>query len=155
MKSKESSLGSKSCNTCRDVKPLSEFNIINKKTNPRPDYYCRSCRSEYRKKWYDERGGKEKQNKYWFGGAKEKSRWERIQREYNLSRDEYDALLTSQNNKCAICQTEKPEDRHFDVDHDHTTGRVRGLLCNRCNRGLGYFNDDFTLIRTALNYLAS
>src|SRR5437867_13162633 len=55
--------------------------------------------------------------------------------ELGLSLAEYDALLAAQGGGCAICDR-PPKTRRLDVDHDHRTGKVRGLLCHRCNRGL-------------------
>lgn len=68
-------------------------------------------------------------------------------RRYGLTVDDYDRLLAEQGGACAICGVDRPEirrktDRHFHVDHCHETGVVRGLLCNRCNRGLGMLGDD-------------
>ena len=73
---------------------------------------------------------------------------------YGLSIAAYDALLAKQNNKCAICPIHISESaRRFAVDHDHVTGDVRGLLCFRCNAGIGKFNDDPALLKLAVAYL--
>lgn len=76
---------------------------------------------------------------------------------YNITKEEYESLLERQNGCCAIC--EKPQFelmgriRYLGIDHNHETGKVRGLLCDICNRGIGYFKDDFRLITKAINYL--
>lgn len=75
----------------------------------------------------------------------------RLQRQYGLSRADYDALVASQNSACAICE----EVVMMHVDHCHSTGVVRGLLCIRCNRGLGYFKDTPKFLTRAAAYLAS
>jgi hypothetical protein len=80
-------------------------------------------------------------------------------RQYGLTDDDYAALLTSQDGVCAICGTNDPgrgnggQRRHFSIDHDHLTGRVRGLLCDRCNRVLGRMDDSPELLRKAAMYL--
>lgn len=64
-------------------------------------------------------------------------------KKYNLTPDEYDTILKKQNGVCAICQTDRPTKRSHSlpVDHDHVTGKVRGILCIPCNRALGYFEN--------------
>jgi Recombination endonuclease VII len=65
-------------------------------------------------------------------------------------------LFERQNGTCAICGREEWEKvKVLGVDHDHKTGRVRGLLCTDCNMGLGKFKDDPALLRKAIKYLGS
>jgi hypothetical protein len=75
-------------------------------------------------------------------------------RQYGLSRDDYDALLARQGGVCAICR-KKPErpKRRLCIDHCHFTNEVRSLLCNKCNVGLGMFDDDPDRLRAAADYL--
>jgi AAA domain/Recombination endonuclease VII/Homeodomain-like domain len=78
------------------------------------------------------------------------TRWTRaIKRRYGLSREAFDALLARQGGVCGICKKHRP----LCVDHCHVTGKVRGLLCHKCNRGLGHYNDDPDLTRAATAYL--
>lgn len=78
-----------------------------------------------------------------------------IRRVYGITQAEYDAMLEKQNGKCAICNnTDEVEGRKLAIDHCHTTGRVRGLLCGKCNRGLGLFKDNPDLLLKAISYLA-
>lgn len=73
---------------------------------------------------------------------------------YNITLDEYNLLLKEQDYKCALCGTEKAGGRGtFHVDHDHKTGKVRGLLCHHCNTGLGLFYDSENLLLKAILYL--
>ena len=74
---------------------------------------------------------------------------------YGINTDEYELMLDSQNNSCAICRGPKTNNRtnYFDVDHCHKSGKVRGLLCSKCNLGLGYFQDNKKLMLLAYNYL--
>jgi len=63
-------------------------------------------------------------------------------------------MLEEQNYRCAICNNEdEVEGRRLAIDHCHTTGVVRGLLCGKCNRGIGLFYDSQELLERAINYL--
>ena len=73
-------------------------------------------------------------------------------RPYGLSADEYRSLVEKQQNRCAICGS-PPQKRRLCVDHDHTTGKVRELLCRTCNAGLGHFKDNEELLLAAASYL--
>jgi len=73
---------------------------------------------------------------------------------YGIKPAEFDALLDSQGGRCAICRTETAGGKGgWHVDHDHATGRIRGLLCHGCNIALGYFRDDPDRLRAAMAYL--
>jgi hypothetical protein len=83
-----------------------------------------------------------------------------LKKKFDITVQQYDAMLASQNDVCAICKrsdnvmdyrTGKP--RRLAVDHCHTSGHVRKLLCQQCNQGLGNFRDDAVLLRAAANYL--
>jgi hypothetical protein len=79
-----------------------------------------------------------------------------VRKTYGLEDGEYEALLEAQGHRCAICGRRAGKVR-FAVDHDHSTGRPRGLLCpgseHGCNKGLGFFNDDADLLQRAADYL--
>jgi hypothetical protein len=84
----------------------------------------------------------------------ERERELKLLKNYGITLENYDILLESQKGVCAICFTNKPGNKkRFSVDHDHKTGKVRGLLCDKCNRGLGYFNDNFEILEKAIKYL--
>lgn len=74
-----------------------------------------------------------------------------------ITEAEYNAMLEAQEHCCAICRTDKPWTRSgaWAVDHDHVTGKVRGLLCHSCNLGLGKFNDDAEILLAAAEYVQS
>lgn len=73
-------------------------------------------------------------------------------KKYGLTIEEYDRLLVSQNGVCAICR--KTDSTHrLCVDHDHITGKVRGLLCGKCNRGIGCLGDNSMQLRMAADYI--
>lgn len=71
---------------------------------------------------------------------------------YGITLDEYKELLSSQGGKCAICQS-APLSKNLCVDHNHDTGKVRGLLCDMCNKGLGHFKDNLELLSKAVKYI--
>lgn len=73
---------------------------------------------------------------------------------YGLTLDEYSRMLASQNGKCAICYRENNHlNRKFAVDHDHATGKIRGLLCFHCNLGIGNLQDSTIVLQSAIQYL--
>lgn len=75
---------------------------------------------------------------------------------YGISLEEYNELLAKQNGKCAICEKESEFTKthsKLGVDHDHKTGKVRGLLCHRCNVGIGFLAEDLNRIYKVLDYL--
>jgi hypothetical protein len=74
---------------------------------------------------------------------------------YKISLDDYQNLLVGQNGLCAICKQPPNPGKHLAVDHDHTTGKIRGLLCNSCNLALGMLKDNKDTIQSALDYLGS
>jgi hypothetical protein len=72
---------------------------------------------------------------------------------YRLTTAQFDALIEAQGNACAICGAHPPKGRRLHIDHDHETGAVRGLLCSRCNQGVGFFRDIPELLVRAAGYL--
>ena len=146
----QSTLQTKSCNRCRAIKPLPDFSVVNKNRGPQRHSVCRACRREQFRQWSKTPRGRERK------------RVRVMAREYNLSVEDYDALHATQGGVCAICR--RPESyvnprngtvQRLCVDHDHLTGKVRGLLCRDCNGGLGLYQDDSGRLRAAANYLDS
>ena len=115
----------KTCTRCRTVKPLDAVNFPpHNRTKSGFDSWCRTCRAGYR-------------NEICRGKFRE-----------SIS-DEDLKTLKATTEECVICGSTEP----LVVDHDHDTGDVRGMLCNHCNRGLGHFRDDPTLLEFAAQYL--
>lgn len=85
----------------------------------------------------------------------------RLRKLYDLEPEEFDLYWQACRGRCFICDKEMkwPEERRGQsldvvaVDHDHVSGKMRGLLCNACNKGLGFFNDDIDVLRKAIRYL--
>lgn len=99
-----------------------------------PEYH-----NQYSKNWYQE-NAQEVRDRY-------------LKREYGIDSKEYERMLKSQSGGCKICGAPPTEGQALAVDHCHATGRVRGLLCDLHNRGLGYFQEAPALLRAAANYL--
>jgi hypothetical protein len=78
----------------------------------------------------------------------------KIKAAYNISFEQYEAMKVAQDFKCAIC-LKALEASQFCIDHCHTTGKVRGLLCQTCNRGIGLLKDSTTVLVNAIKYLDS
>lgn len=76
-----------------------------------------------------------------------------LKKNYNLTQEQFDQILESQDNKCAICNSSDFGKKGPVVDHCHTTGQVRGILCGKCNRGIGLFNDDVCIMKNAIQYI--
>lgn len=126
----------KSCAKCGEKKHLDQF-YKNKKSFDGRTSYCKACSRACQEI------SCKKDSSYRHAAQ--------IKTKYNLSRKEYDDLLKGQRGRCAICR--QPFDRTPNVDHNHRTGKVRGLLCKSCNMGLGNFLDKIPLLTAAISYL--
>ena len=128
----------KVCTECGEEFPATlEFFSKNKLGKHWLQPKCRPCRNSlYR---LDGRLGGEKV-------------WEdNIQRKYGITKEDYTGILEKQNSCCAICGTSGT--RKLCVDHNHDTGKVRGLLCDMCNSALGFFKDSKLTLSSAVEYL--
>lgn len=154
--------GWKRCPKCESLRPISDF----AKDSARPDgrgCWCRVCRKAYHAVWYARnQEAKRKQNKEWADKnrplARRLSRRAYIHKRYGLSAEQYAGRLESQQGLCAVCH--QPETRIVKgtlaclcVDHSHQSGKIRGLLCSRCNYTIGLLKDDVALFRSAAAYL--
>jgi hypothetical protein len=128
------------CMTCGEQKYATEFYVRDKKTGRRHSV-CKIC---------DRKRVKEQYNA-------ETYRNQHLKRMYGITQQDYDVMLAEQNNQCAICKTTDPGGRHksnyFVVDHCHTTGKVRKLLCHHCNTALGLVGDNVDTLHKMINYL--
>ena len=76
-----------------------------------------------------------------------------LKKNYGITIDQYEQLLLDQDFTCVICEQKLDLGRNTCVDHDHSTGKVRGILCRQCNRTLGLLKDSESLLQNALDYL--
>jgi hypothetical protein len=74
-------------------------------------------------------------------------------RQYHLKKEEYYQMLKDQKNKCEICGVEFINEKDISIDHNHHTGRVRGLLCHKCNHAIGFSYDNPLILISAIKYL--
>jgi len=113
----------------------------------------------YQKAWRESEKGKAYQKEYqksWRESSKGKENY--LKKKYNLTIEEYDKMVKKQNNKCAICGNCETTKRNrktnvLVVDHNHKTGKVRGLLCRDCNLTLGHLNEDIFILKNCIKYL--
>ena len=123
----------KICPHCWVAKPLAEFYTSYGK--PR---YCKPC-------WITMTRSHPK--------FKEWQRISKLRRLHRLTPDAFAALLAAQGGRCAICGTDERPKKNWHIDHDHTTGRIRGLLCVRCNNALGLLGENPATFDRAAAYL--
>ena len=137
----------KKCTKCyKSFENTLEWFPANKKFKSGLSSLCRHCTYLATKSWKKKNGEREKTNR----------RRCALKQAYGLSLAGYEELLKSQGGGCRICGRKdvgSSRCEYFHVDHDHISGKIRGLLCNGCNRGLGYLQDSPELILKALNYL--
>lgn len=77
------------------------------------------------------------------------SRRNKLKTQYGITPEQYDAMVLAQDSKCSICFKKTK----LVIDHDHSTGKIRELLCNNCNGGIGYLRDSLINLKNAVNYL--
>lgn len=147
--------GKYECTSCHEWKPVDQFH--RSKTKCGRASYCKSCERHKAIAFRLEHPEKYREVKQKSAAKRAEYRKSFILRKlYGLTLDQYRVLLESQNYGCAICRATKEQNdkrRDLCVDHEHSTGRVRGLLCGNCNRGIGYFKEDPKRIQSAIDYL--
>ena len=137
----------KRCCTCKQDRPESEFWKDAHKRDGLASQ-CVSCVKKYREtKGY--RISKSAHDKRLYEKVKSERREYFIQKTYGITQKEYELLLSKQGGLCAICR--KPN--KLNIDHDHETGKVRGLLCSTCNMMLGHAHDSPLLLEAGIRYL--
>lgn len=139
------------CTNCHEFKPRQEF--YPRKQSPRARHtQCKKCIAAHALAW------KRKNQPYDSDAARRTN----LHQQYGLTPEAIDCMSEEQGHACAICG-DPPKSRlrrngrihhGFFVDHDHATGAVRGLLCARCNNGLGQFKDNIDLMQLAIDYLS-
>jgi len=141
------------CIYCKKDKQANDFNTFRGKRNKT----CRECRVK-NNLWYsqDLDGRKTKAKEHYQKIKHKVAQYRsdlRLNRKYSLTREDWNTILTKQNNKCPICDCEFGKIKPC-VDHNHQTGKIRGLLCRECNLSLQVI-EDIEFVKKAELYLES
>lgn len=128
----------KICTKCKLVKRINQF-VIDKRCKSRISSWCKQCKLVYDTLWAKQNNEK----------SIRVSRESNLKTNYGISLFDYNRMFEKQKGLCAICGQKK----FLDVDHDHSTGKFRGLLCGNCNRGLGVFQESLPILLSACDYL--
>jgi hypothetical protein len=154
----------KVCSTCKVEKEITEFS----KDRTEKDgytYSCKVCRNKRYNEWAKEnkdkvreRNAKKSESRQAYYQSErgiESSRRAHLKRKYNMTLEEYDVILESQNGVCDICKEPESYGRasFLAVDHCHNDETIRGLLCNNCNRAIGLLKDNIEVLENAVKYL--
>ena len=137
------------CLECRCWKCVEEFRV-NKTNSTGVVPYCRPCETIRQRRWRDRHPQMVKDQQARVKATKSKKK--RLAR-YGLSEDSYKLLFASQCGRCVICMTQDPGARGWQIDHCHKTGKVRGILCVKCNAALGMASDNVDRLRSMIEYL--
>lgn len=147
---------SKICSKCNIEQPISSFHkkssgLMGVKAE------CKTCCSKWQSDHYYKPEIKNKRIKRQSSDAYQLYiRKFRLRTKYGISLEQYKVMLTAQDNCCNICKTTIPGGRsakYFAIDHCHITGKIRQLLCSRCNLVLGYVKDNQILLHQMIEYL--
>lgn len=155
--------GVKACTRCGVTKPLLDF-YIHRGTRDGRSTHCAACQRARTREWNAANKDRIKARNAEYAAANPGQRkrdhrqfWLKM---YGLTQETYAAMLEKQGGVCAICflperviDSRTGEPRRLSVDHCHSSGRVRGLLCGRCNRSIGQFADDHERLERAAAYL--
>jgi hypothetical protein len=154
----ERAQGIKICPKCQIEKTFEQF-PKNRRNKHGIASYCLSCSAEIVKRRRATPEGQQAHrdaSKRWREANIERHADNNAKWTYGVKHGTYATMLAAQNGLCAICQSSNPGAglRRFHIDHCHNSKEVRGLLCEQCNRGLGHFKDDPSLLTRAINYLS-
>jgi len=136
----------KSCSRCGELKPLDGFHRKSRsKSGLNPE--CKACACVRNKQWRQDNPEKVKAN-----NARPRRDWH-LRNKFGITEQQFEDLREVQGGVCAICDSPCETHPNLSVDHNHTTGANRGLLCFNCNVGVGKFDEDPELLRRAADYL--
>lgn len=130
---------------------------LDKKKEYQKEYYLRNKEKlkKYRTDWYYEhREEGIERSRIWANKNPVARKRNLLKSTYNLSLEEFNKMFEGQEGRCKICKRHQSElNKNLHVDHCHKTGKVRGLLCYRCNSALGFINDNTEILQGMIKYL--
>lgn len=147
----------KSCNDCKESKPKSEF-YRSKVSRDGFSARCKPCQGKRFREWASRnREHLKRRARIYDRKNRKRVRELRLARVHRVPLGTYKTMLKQQRGQCAICKIHCSRCRSgvLEIDHDHETNRVRGLLCPLCNKGLGHFRDSSSRLFAAIKYLAN
>jgi len=148
--------GLKFCNGCQEWRSRGDFNTDSGSPDGK-SYRCRPCRKKYRRQKEVKARTSAYNKKYAADNPelmKQKDRKNMLKRFWNMTSEQYNEMLKAQNGTCALCdRTESSPNKSLCIDHDHITGKIRGLLCDNHNRAMGLFKDSIEDLEKAVEYL--
>ena len=146
----------KQCSNCKKCSEISRFSF-NPNTLDKKASWCRKCGNAGNAAYYkNNKESCDNRTRKWQSSENNKHilRQRRLIKEFNITQEEYVSMLESQGNCCAICKTPASNfEKRMAIDHCHRTGKIRGILCNSCNLGLGCFKDSLDYLDKAIMYL--
>lgn len=144
----------KVCKNCKISKKINKF-YKRSQSKDKLRSFCKECDNVLATKWAVENPEKRKETTKKYRDANPSKIKNLVLKDrYNITIDDYNLILKIQDNKCAVCYIDKNSlKRDLDVDHNHITNKVRGLLCGKCNKALGLLNDSVFILENLITYL--
>ncbi len=136
----------KRCTRCKELKDISAFYRNTMTRGRTPLSQCKICMAARTKEARRDPSRREKWKEY--------ARRASIRSRYGIEPEDYDRILEKQSSVCAICRGINIGGRKLAIDHDKETKKIRGILCDRCNRGIGFMRHDKYLLQRSIEYLS-
>lgn len=158
----------KSCSKCKLSKEKNNF-AKQPRAKDQLQSICKVCQAEATRKWYQEnkeycrekrydryKKNQERDNETVRRFLKKnpgKTKEYHLRAKFGIEKEQFNKMLTEQNNSCDICNNEFTKTLLASVDHNHSSGKVRGLLCGQCNTGIGLLKENEQTLLNAIEYL--
>lgn len=164
-KARQAKDGFKECFNCKTTKPIEDFVKASRSKDGRSGQ-CKACCLEYSRKrrpltprvlkTADElKVIAIERSRLWYYNHQDWVRDRSLKKNYGISLEQFNSMFETQGKCCAICKRKELKGNNWAVDHDHITGRIRGILCNNCNTSIGLLEENRTAIIRMAEYLRS